>query len=335
MLEYIIVFLLLIFSALFSGLTLGLMSLNAPELKRKLSLGDKDAQKVYQVRRQGNLLLTTLLIGNVAVNSALAIFLGSLASGVVAGLVSTALIVIFGEIIPQAVFARYALSLGARVAWIVKIFIFILYPIAWPISWVLDKTLGQELATVYSKRELMKIIEEHEDHEESDVDEDEERIVLGALTYSEKRVKNVMTPNTVVKMVSSSQKMDRAFFESLSEAGHSRIPVYEDNVDNIVGILFLNDLIGVKAIGKKVVDYMDERVIFVDESQNLDDVFNLFIKSRQHLFVVKNQFGTMVGVITLEDVVEEIIKIEIMDEDDKYKDMRKVARQRINLRKDE
>jgi metal transporter CNNM len=161
MLNYLIVIILLIFSALFSGLTLGLMSLSAPELKRKVALGDKDAKKVYPVRKQGNLLLTTLLIGNVAINAALSIFLGSIASGLTAGLTATALIVVFGEITPQAVFSRFALSLGAKTAWLVRIFIIILYPISWPIAWVLNKTLGEEMVTIYSKQELMKIVEEH------------------------------------------------------------------------------------------------------------------------------------------------------------------------------
>ena len=108
--NYLIIVLLLIFSALFSGLTLGLMSLSAPELKRKMSLGDRAAAKVYRVRRRGNLLLTTLLVGNVAINSTLSIFLGSIASGVIAGLIATALIFLFGEIIPQAYLSRSVLN---------------------------------------------------------------------------------------------------------------------------------------------------------------------------------------------------------------------------------
>jgi metal transporter CNNM len=111
---YIIITVLIFFSALFSGLTLGLMGLDKYELKRKVELGNADAQKVYPLRKQGNLLLTTLLVGNVAVNAALSIFLGSIASGLVAGVVATVLIVIFGEIIPQSVFSRFALKLGAR-----------------------------------------------------------------------------------------------------------------------------------------------------------------------------------------------------------------------------
>jgi len=160
--QYLIVVVLILFSALFSGLTLGLMGLGADELKRKVSLGDKDAVKVYKVRKNGNLLLTTLLIGNVAVNTTLSIFLGSIAAGLTAGLVATGLIVVFGEITPQAIFSKFALKLGAKTAWLVRIFIFVLYPITYPISWILDKSLGDELPTVYSKKELVKIIEEHE-----------------------------------------------------------------------------------------------------------------------------------------------------------------------------
>ncbi len=156
--DYFIVIILVLFSGLFSGLTLGFFSLNKDDLQRKSDLGDAKAKKIYEVRRKGNLLLTTLLVGNVAVNATLSIFLGSIASGFVAGLTATGLIVIFGEIVPQASFSRYALVLGAKFAWIVKVFIFILLPVCWPIAWILDKMLGEEMPNVYSKRELIKLI---------------------------------------------------------------------------------------------------------------------------------------------------------------------------------
>lgn len=333
MINYLIVVILLVFSALFSGLTLGLMSLNAGELKRKMSMGDKEAKAVYSVRRQGNLLLTTLLIGNVAVNSTLAIFLGSIATGLMAGLVATGLIVVFGEIMPQAVFSRYALSLGAKMVWLVKIFIFITYPISWPIAWVLNKVLGEELATIYSKRELMKIIEEHEDTEHSDVDEDEERIIKGALTFSNMSVKDVMTPRTVVEMLDASQKVDKQFLDSFKKSSHTRIPVYKDTEDNIVGMLYLSQLLGVDIIGKTVGSIADKQVHSVDENKKLDDVFNTFISTRRHLFIVRNEFNVLVGVIALEDILEEIIKTEIMDEADKHQDLRKLAKQKMRNKK--
>jgi metal transporter CNNM len=333
MLNYLIVIILLIFSALFSGLTLGLMSLSAPELKRKVALGDKDAKKVYPVRKQGNLLLTTLLIGNVAINAALSIFLGSIASGLTAGLTATALIVVFGEITPQAVFSRFALSLGAKTAWLVRIFIIILYPISWPIAWVLNKTLGEEMVTIYSKQELMKIVEEHKATKASDVDVDEERIVKGALTFSDKLVKDVMTPRSVIKAFESSQKIDRKLLNLLSKSDHSRFPIYKEKLDNVIGILYLTKLVGEKSIAKSIGRFADKKVLFVDENKKLNLVFNAFLNSHQHMFIVTNEFGSVVGLITLENILEEIIKLEIIDEFDKHQDLRKFAKKKKQKRK--
>lgn len=326
MITYFIIVILIAFSALFSGLTLGLMSLNSSELKRKVSLGDKRAAKVYAVRKNGNLLLTTLLIGNVSINAILSIFLSSITSGVMAVLVSTSLIVIFGEITPQAIFARHALSLGSRTAWIVKIFIVIFFPIAWPISFILNKTLGAELPNVYSKKELIKIIEEHEDTHESDLDEDEERIVKGALTFSGKQVKDVMTPKVITKTLSTSQKINKDLLQTLAEWGHSRIPVYHDEFPSkVVGILYLRQLLGGQNIGKTVGQVANETVFYVKENKRLDVTFNDFLRTRNHLFVVNNESKEMSGVITLEDILEEIIKSEIMDEQDKHQDVRKLV----------
>ena len=324
--NYLIVFILIIFSALFSGLTLGLMSLSAQELKRKASLGDKDAKKVYPIRSKGNLLLCTLLVGNVAINSAIAIFLGSIASGVAAGLIATGLIVIFGEILPQAVFSRFALVLGAKTVWIVKIFLYILYPICWPIAWMLDKALGEELTTIYSKKELMKIMEEHKEDQDSDIGIEEERIVKGALTFSDKEVKDVMTPRTVMFALEFSEKIDKKLFDLISESSYSRIPVYKDNKDNIVGILYVSDLLGSKNLNKTIGEVVNKELFFVNENKKLNEVFNSFLKTRHHLFIAVNNFNEVIGVITLEDVIEEIVSSEIMDENDRYADLRKIAK---------
>jgi len=330
---YIIIILLISLSALFSGLTLGLMSLNAQELKRKMSLGDKEAERVYEVRRRGNLLLSTLVVGNVAVNSSLAIFLGSIASGLAAGLISTGLIVIFGEIAPQAIFSRFALTLGAKIAWFVRILIIVLFPICWPIAWVLNKTLGDELATIYSKQELVKIIEEHEEDADSDVKAEEERIVKGALTFSDKKVKDIMTPQPVVFTLEASQKVDQKLIDTLRKAGYSRIPVYEDKPSNIIGILYLIELLDSKSIGKSVGDISDKNLFFVDENKELGIVFEAFLRGNHHMFVVADEFGAFSGVLTLEDVLEEILSSEIMDENDEYKDLRKLAKDKIKKKR--
>ena len=332
--EYIIIVILVFLSALFSGLTLGFFSLNKDDLERKKDMGNKEAKKVYRVRKDGNLLLCTLLIGNVAVNSTLSIFLGSIASGVAAGLIATALIVIFGEIIPQAGFSRYALRLGAKLAWLVLFFRFILYPICKPIALVLDKALGDEMPNVYSKGELLKIIEEHEDSKHSDVDEDEEKMVKGALTLSGKTVEEIMTPESEVFSLPFAQELDRQTINKIFNTGHSRIPVYKNDKDEIIGTLYIKDLIlEHKRKNKTVGDVAGNEVIFVDYNKPLDELLNSFQSTRNHMFIVLNEYGSMLGIVTIEDVLEEIIGEEIMDEFDKVEDLRAEAKKRFKRKR--
>lgn len=325
---YLIVVFLVLLSGLFSGLTLGLLSLDKNELKRKISLGDKEAKKVYSVREKGNLLLCTLLLGNVGVNSALAIFLGSIASGFAAGLMATGLIVIFGEIIPQATFARYALKIGAKTAWLVKIFTFILLPICWPIAWVLDKVLGEEMQTIYSKKELMKIIEEHEGTKESDIDADEERIIKGALSFSDKSAESIMTPRTVVYTLEVSAVLDKKLLNEVKEEGFTRIPIYQNSIDNVIGILYSKDLINIKLKTKIKNIYRKEKILTISKDLKLDKLLNTFIKTKTHLACVKNEYQEFEGVVALEDVIEEILRLEIMDETDKTADLQMKARKK-------
>ncbi len=329
---YLIVIVLIMMSALFSGLTLGFFSLNKDDLGRKAELGDKQAKKVYSVRKNGNLLLCTLLIGNVAVNSVLAIFLGSIASGVAAGLLATGLIVIFGEIVPQAAFSRYALALGSRLVWLVRIFLIILFPICWPLAWILDKVLGDELDTVYSKRELIKMIEKHEDLSESEIDEDEERIIKGGLSYSEKTAQDIMTPRVEMVALKKEQRLDKKTLAKVVATGHSRIPIYKERMDNVIGILYVKDLIGVDLKNKTAGSLARKNTIFVDSLAFLDNLLEDFKRTRNHLFVVIDKYNSVVGVVTIEDVLEEIIGAEIVDEFDDRVDLQEQAKKKAKKR---
>ncbi len=313
-------------AALFSGLNLGLMSLDTFELKRKADLGDKNARKVYSVRARGNLLLVTLLTGNVAVISALSIVFDSVYHGVLAGILTTVLITIFGEILPQAVVARYALRAGALFINVVRVIMFILYPVCAPIAWLLDRMLGDELPRIYSKVELRRIIEEHENHTESGIDKDEVRIARGALSFGDRQIKEVMTPRSVAMMLPVELVLDMTTINMLKDSGFSRIPVYEGNPDNVIAILYTKDLIGLDTVGKSVNDVARHKVFFVNQDDHLDDTLNAFLKTRNHLFVVIDEFSEVRGIITIEDVIEEVIDREITDEFDHYDDMRQVAR---------
>lgn len=307
---------LIAFSAIFSGLNLGLYSLNLTELERKSELGNKKAKRVLRLRKKGNLLLVSLLLGNVAVNAAISIVLGDLTSGVIAGIVATGLIVVFGEIIPQATCARYALLIGAKTAWIVDLAVLILYPIAKPIAWILDKTLGKELKTIWSKRELEHIIAMHEDDPRSKVDADEERIILGALRFSDKTAAEVMKPRDEVFSLAVGDTLGERLVHRIREEGYTRIPVYAEDEENVVGLLFTKDLLGL--MGSRPIDQLmrTDKLVRVTPARPLDEVLNLLISRYAHMALVTQKNGDFVGVVTLEDILEEIIGREIQDEDD-------------------
>lgn len=316
MFQLVIVTILILLSGLFSGLNLGLLSLDPHELKRKISFGDKDAAKIYPIRKNGNLLLVTLLLGNVAVNASISLILGSITSGLIAGFVSTALITLFGEIIPQAAFARYGLEFGARMTWLVYIFLIIMFPVAYPIAYFLDKALGHELPDIYSKQELIKIIEEHRESKESDLDHDEHRIASGALTFSDKKVKDVMTPRHDFSSINKNQILTKPNVHKLMKSGHSRFPVFDPSTNLAIGILFAKDLIMLTDHNLRAKQVMRKGIETIDINESLDHTLSKFIKTKRHLFIALDQENTPVGIITIEDILEEILGQEIIDEFD-------------------
>jgi metal transporter CNNM len=319
MMAYVISIILVALSALFSGLTLGLLTLDTHSLRRRAKHGDPYAAVIYPVRQKGNLLLTTLLLGTVAVNTTLSLFLEhETGSGVFAGILATGLIVLFGEIIPQAVISRYALWFGAKTIWFTRAAIVIFYPVAYPISKALDYFLGHEMPAMYSKKELMEIISEHEDSEHSQIDEDEERIVHGALQFSHVRVREVMTPAEQVVSVDENERLNNEFFAVIGAHGFSRLPVYSGDRSNIVGILYVKDLLTEDddISIRQTEDAFDKDFLVVRPDELLDSVLAKILKRHQHLAIVKSRKQQFLGIISLEDIIEQIIQQEIEDEGD-------------------
>ncbi|XP_033236194.1 metal transporter CNNM4 isoform X1 [Drosophila pseudoobscura] len=343
-LAIMIILVCLCFSALFSGLNLGLMAMDRTELKILRNTGTekekKYAAKIAPVRDQGNYLLCSILLGNVLVNSTFTILLDGLTSGLFAVIFSTLAIVLFGEITPQAVCSRYGLAVGAKTILITKTVMAITAPLSYPISRILDALLGEEIGNVYNRERLKELVRVTNDV--NDLDKNEVNIISGALELRKKTVADVMTHIDDAFMLSLEAVLD---FETVSEimnSGYSRIPVYDGDRKNIVTLLYIKDLAFVDTDDntplKTLCEFYQNPVHFVFEDYTLDIMFNQFKEGTiGHIaFVhrVNNEgdgdpFYETVGLVTLEDVIEELIQAEIVDETDVFVDNRtKVKRNR-------
>lgn len=336
----------LMFSALFSGLNLGLMSLDRTELKILKNTGTAKereyAAKIQPVRDHGNYLLCSILLGNVLVNSTFTILLDGLTSGLVAVLCSTIAIVIFGEITPQAICSRHGLAVGAKTIFITKIVMGITAPLAWPVSKLLDVILGEEIGNVYNRERLKELVTVTRDM--NDLDKDEVNIISGALELRKKTVGDVMTHIEDAFMLDIDAVLDFETVSDIMKSGFSRVPVFEKTRKNIVTLLYIKDLAFVDPDDntplKTLCEFYENPCHFVFDDMTLDVMFKQFKDGHKgHMaFVhrVNNEgdgdpFYETIGLITLEDVIEELIQSEIMDETDVFTDNRtKVRRQRIN-----
>lgn len=316
----------------------------------------KYAKAILPVRSKGNLLLCTLLLGNTAVNAFIAILLADLTDGPIGLVTSTLAIVTFGEIAPQAACSRHGLAIGAHTIWIVKCFIFLLFPFAWPISKLLDKILGRDLGNFHTQDELKHLVKIHVEHPDARVEfgtisSHDGNMLTGALEYKEKRVSDVMTSLDKVFMIDIHTKLTFAILMSIYKSGFTRIPVYETSRENIIGILFTKDLILIDPDDEievsAVLAFHGNReggyVRSVCDNTTLDKVFLEFKASYLHMLVafeptehdeklfvkastqecIENptRAQKITGIITLEDVIEAVIKDEIIDETDNYIDV--------------
>ncbi|XP_075791674.1 metal transporter CNNM2 isoform X4 [Pelodiscus sinensis] len=244
-LQVIFISLLLGLSGMFSGLNLGLMALDPMELRIVQNCGtDKEknyAKRIEPVRRQGNYLLCSLLLGNVLVNTTLTILLDDIAgSGLVAVVVSTIGIVIFGEIVPQAICSRHGLAVGANTIFLTKFFMMMTFPASYPVSKLLDCVLGQEIGTVYNREKLLEMLRVTDPY--NDLVKEELNIIQGALELRTKTVEDVMTPLRDCFMIAAEAVLDFNTMSEIMESGYTRIPVFEGDRSNIVDLLFVKDL---------------------------------------------------------------------------------------------
>ncbi|CAA0838174.1 DUF21 domain-containing protein [Striga hermonthica] len=366
-----------------AGLTLGLMSLGLVDLEVLRKSGQpqdrKHASKILPVVKNQHLLLCTLLIGNSLAMESLPIFLDKLVPPWAAVLVSVTLILMFGEILPQAICTRYGLTVGATVAPFVRLLLWLFFPIAYPISKFLDWMLGKGHAALLRRAELKTFVDFHgnEAGKGGDLTHDETTIIAGALELTEKTAKDAMTPISKAFSIDLDGNLNLETLNAIMTMGHSRVPVYYKNPNNIIGLILVKNLLAVDPSDSVPLRKMLIRKIpRVSENMPLYDILNEFQKGHSHIAVVykdsnetkeslqkakedyqnfaikpdeslvkKNQPAfkkkhrgcsfcildldtspipeippdqVAVGVISMEDVIEELLQEEILDETDEY-----------------
>lgn len=304
-------------SGIYSGLNIALMSLGRTDLMRKKRLGNRDAARVLPFRQNSHLSLAAILFANVSVVSASALILEHHTGGLIAGVVSTILIVIFGEVVPQAIFVKRALRFCATLSPLLWLTVVVTYPLAKPLQLLLDKLVGEERNHLHSRDELGLIIGEHRSDGASELDEDEVEIIQSALLLSEKTVKAIMRPIDEVYWLPIDATLDAATVDQITARGYSRIPVLSPDMSDCHGVLLMKDMVDIDFDTSPipVSSFHLHKTKVIGSRTALDTMFRKFISIRTHLVPIE-QNDVIIGIVTVEDLVEEILGHEIADETD-------------------
>jgi CBS domain containing-hemolysin-like protein len=177
---------------------------------------------------------------------------------------------------------------------------------------------------MYSKEDLLDLFNQQKSQLDNRISKEDLQIAKNALNFGEKLVRDCMTPRRVIKTVSASESVGPVLMEELHKSGHSRFPVYEGNKDNFVGVLYMRDMLTARK-GGNVASLMENRIYYVHDEDILSETLQVFIKTHHHMFLVVNNFEEVVGILTLEDIIEQIVGKPIIDEFDRYDDLRAVA----------
>lgn len=322
---FFLLFFLLILSAFFSSAETAFSSVNKIRVKNYADENRPGGKKAYHITQNFDHALSTILIGNNLVNIAAATISGKIASDlfgvntglIVSTIVMTALVLIFGEVLPKSFAKENAEELALKVSWIL-IFLMTIFK---PLTWFLVK-LKTSLSSLVTKRETLPSITEEElkqmvniSEEEGVIDNSEKELVQNSLDFNDITVAEILTPRTRIVAVDNHMSIEEITTILLDER-YSRIPVYEGNIDNIIGILserdFFSHLIKHSEIN---MEEILRKPMLVVESMKISSLLPKLQKNRVHMAVVIDEFGGTAGLITLEDILEELVG-EIWDEHD-------------------
>jgi CBS domain containing-hemolysin-like protein len=296
------------------------------ELKRMARSGDEVAELIYRAVSYGASLRALLgvtmvvcaVLSLVSLSSAIGIWLTIL-------LLAAVFVVGWLVLVPGDRLTHGSLWLAKRVspgiAWVLER----IHPIVDGSVHLVSKYRHIRVHTgLYEKVDLVELLEQQKGQPDSRISESEIILLQHALLFGDKMVSDALIPLRVVHMVARSDAVGPILMDELSKSGHSRFPVYTDTRDEVVGILYLHDLVSAKHSGT-VADVMSRKLTYVHEDFTLYQALQAFLKTKRHLFLVVNSFEELVGILTIEDVLEQIIGTPIMDEFDKYDDLRAVA----------
>jgi gliding motility-associated protein GldE len=323
--------LLILLSGFFSGSETALVSLNRIKLKKLAEDGDKRALIIEGLLKHPNRLLATILVGNNLVNiSAAAIatslaidFFGSKGVGIATG-VMTLLILLFGEVTPKGFAIRNAENISLSIAHPMEFLVKALYPVVRILTAMTKPVIrrfgGEFRFSPYVTEDEIKMLVDVGE-KEGVIEKDEKELIHGVFEFSDTNAVEVMVPRIDMKCLNINESIDDAV-KFIRKTGHSRIPVYEKNIDNIVGILYSKDIFG-RSKGERAgisLRSLLRPAYFIPETKKLDDVLREMQARRTQMAIVVDEYGGTEGLVTMEDVLEELVG-EILDEYDTEESM--------------
>ncbi|MCT8336888.1 HlyC/CorC family transporter [Methanoculleus sp. Afa-1] len=314
----------LLLSGFFSSSEVALISITRTKVRALVNQGRKGAEALDALKRSNDTIALTTLIGNIIANvavavlaTAIAVTLYGTATGIaIAAVVTVLLLLVFGEIGPKMYASRHTEDVALRVARPILYFSKVLYPVLW----VSDRIKGQfafrpgVTDPTVTEAEIKEWIDVGE--EEGTIEEEERDMLYSVLRFGDTTVREVMTPRVDVVMVEDVATLEGAL-AILNETGFSRIPVYHERIDNIVGLLNVKDVFSAvfrQQTSATIANLMYEPY-FIPESKKIDELLKELQVKKQHMAVVLDEYGSFAGIVTVEDMLEELVG-EIMDEFD-------------------
>lgn len=319
-------------SAFFSGSETALTAVSRARMFALMQEGARRAKLVLELREKKDVLISTLLLGNTFVNIAaasLATVIGVHVAGEKYGViyatgVTTLLVLIFAEVLPKTVAIHHSERFSLVIAPLLNVIIKILWPITWMVQRVVRGVLrvfGVDLRQVKSlmsgTEAIRGAIVMH--HHEGEVEKDDRDMLASILDLGARTVEEIMIHRSQVESINIGLDPEMVIAQAIASS-HSRIPLWKDNPENIVGVLHFKDLLRLvraQKIGltREMIRRIAHKPWFVPETTSLDDQLDAFRSERRHFACVVDEYGAWLGIVTLEDIIEEIVG-EIDDEHD-------------------